>query len=553
MTKKIDLKQFFPDNFSARNNQIDVLDQISKIWSNEKKYIIACIPTGVGKSHIAYTLANSSGFIDDNQKQDIISYQLYKKNSDGEYVYDKKYHNSPNYGAFVMTVTKSLQDQYQNIFTDIHSFKGKNNYQCQVDLNQTTDFAPCIYSKKIKEKCFSSCLCPYYEAKNKAIYDRISILNYRSFFNLRDFLKNREVFICDEADGIEEELVSQFTLEINYSFLKSCGISFKKILSDDLSKAKVWLFDIFTQTESQLNDLKKKSLALSKENHSVSLQDKQLQMISRLSRIHNNLENTIQYWDDCKFLIEERKTDKVVFIPYNVKPLFHNNFGKANKVLLMSATLSNHKQFAKSMGIDEKDYDYIETDSPFDPNKSPIYCSTKYNLSYKSNNKDLDDMINVCISLCEKHKAYKGIIHTHTNTITQEFFKKLKGDSRFLFRMEGISNEDILQQHKESPNPTVLISPSMDTGISLDGDLGRFQIVIKAPFLPLNSKRIKAKFDANPEQYSFHMLNTLVQMSGRCTRSKDDYSITYILDGNATKAIKQYKDVLPKHFLKRIH
>jgi Rad3-related DNA helicase len=45
----------------------------------------------------------------------------------------------------------------------------------------------------------------------------------------------------------------------------------------------------------------------------------------------------------------------------------------------------------------------------------------------------------------------------------------------------------------------------------------------------------------------------LIQMSGRCTRSKDDYSITYILDGNATKAIKKYKNTLPKHFLSRIH
>lgn len=553
MTKKIDLKQFFPKKFTARNTQKDVLDKISDVWNNDKKYIVACIPTGVGKSHIAYSLANSSGSIDESQKHDILSYQLYKMNSDGEYLYDKRYENSPKYGAFILTVTKSLQDQYQEIFSDVHSFKGKNNYQCQVDLNQTADFAPCVYSKKIKDKCFSSCLCPYYEAKNKAIYEKTTILNYRGFFNLRDFLRRREVFICDEADGIEDELVSQFTLEINYAFLKLCGISFKKILTDDLQHARNWLFDVFGQTDSKLNELKKNLLMLSKQNHGSSLQDKQIQMISRLSKIHNSLKSAIENWDECKYLIEERKSDKVVFVPYDVKPLFHDIFGKAKKVLLMSATLSNHKQFAKSMGLTNNDYDYIEIDSPFDPEKSPIYCSTKYNLSYKNKNKDLDDMINACIGICEQHKDYKGVIHTHTNVITQELFKKLKNNSRFLFRLEGISNEDILLQHKNSKEPTILISPSMDTGISLDGDLGRFQIVIKAPFLPLNSKRVKAKFDSNPDQYLFHMLNTLVQMAGRCTRSKDDYSITYILDGNATKAIKQYKDVLPKHFLKRIH
>jgi Rad3-related DNA helicase len=162
-------------------------------------------------------------------------------------------------------------------------------------------------------------------------------------------------------------------------------------------------------------------------------------------------------------------------------------------------------------------------------------------------------MVNACLQLCDQHKDHKGIIHTHTNFITQELHKKLKSNPRFLFKLDDVSNADILHEHKISKNPTVIISPSLDTGISLDGDLGRFQIVMKAPYLPLSSKRIKKKFDSNPAQYSYYMLNTLVQMSGRCTRSKDDFSITYILDGNATKAIMQNKSLLPKYFLKRIH
>ena len=48
------------------------------------------------------------------------------------------------------------------------------------------------------------------------------------------------------------------------------------------------------------------------------------------------------------------------------------------------------------------------------------------------------------------------------------------------------------------------------------------------------------------------MLDTLVQMCGRCTRSTEDHSVTYILDGNAVNSILSSKQFLPKHFLERI-
>jgi Rad3-related DNA helicase len=48
------------------------------------------------------------------------------------------------------------------------------------------------------------------------------------------------------------------------------------------------------------------------------------------------------------------------------------------------------------------------------------------------------------------------------------------------------------------------------------------------------------------------MLNSLVQACGRATRSKNDFSTTYILDGNAVNVFKRVKDKLPKAFIERI-
>jgi len=161
--------------------------------------------------------------------------------------------------------------------------------------------------------------------------------------------------------------------------------------------------------------------------------------------------------------------------------------------------------------------------------------------------------------LCEQikqitnhHKDDKGVIHTHTNAITS-FVKERLGEKRYLYRDTNSTNEDILKQHSMSTIPTVLVSPSLVYGIDLKDELARFQIIVKLPFLSLGSKRIKKLFELDKEWYENKMLNAVVQAAGRATRSKDDHSITYILDGNFINVVKRVKSKLPKHFIDRIH
>ena len=178
-------------------------------------------------------------------------------------------------------------------------------------------------------------------------------------------------------------------------------------------------------------------------------------------------------------------------------------------------------------------------------------CSSRFNLSFATIDRDLPKVIKSAIEICEQNKGKKGLIHTHTNKITQEFKRIVGNDKRFIFRDIGLSNEDILKEHKEREDDTILVSPSLDTGVSLDDNLGRFQIILKAPFLPLGSKRIKKIFDKNKKYYAMKMLDVLVQMCGRCTRSINDHSTTYILDGVVHRNILDNHNKLPKHFIDR--
>jgi ATP-dependent DNA helicase DinG len=543
----------FPSKDTPRSLQIQALEKIAQTFQKGKKFAIVNLPTGSGKSHIGTSVARSTTLIDEERLSIIKEYGIYKKDKNGSYIYEDIFKTKNSFGAFILTVTKSLQDQYTSLFPDLIPIKGKNNYMCAVDNSATVNFAPCLYSPKLKTECFEKNRCPYYKQRNEALSTIDPILNYKAFFNLPEFLWRREIYICDEASNIEEELVGQYTITLSYAFLEAEEISFKKITTEDSYETYRWIQDIYLQLKNNWIDLKHKiSLMGQKYDSSSGIYYKQIQRLGKLTEKVNTLSLALDKWQTCDYLIEHKDKTQVVFVPYDIKPIAQHIFSFADKILMMSATISNPIEFTKSLGISPNDYEFVEIPSTFDPQKSPIYCSTQYNLSYKNMSKDLPKIINIALQICNKHKGEKGIIHTYTNAITEAFKKRTKLDNRFLYRTIGQTNQDILQQHQErEKEDTVLVSPSLDTGISLNDDSGRFQIIIKAPYLPLNSKRIKKLFEKNPKYYVMKMLDTLIQMCGRCTRSKKDYSTTYILDGAATKAILSHKNQLPKHFLDR--
>ena len=88
--------------------------------------------------------------------------------------------------------------------------------------------------------------------------------------------------------------------------------------------------------------------------------------------------------------------------------------------------------------------------------------------------------------------------------------------------------------------------------MDLKGDLARFQIIVKTPWLPLGDERVKKLANLDRQWYVSKMFSTLIQSCGRGVRSVDDECITYILDGAVIPLIHQYKSILPSYFIDRI-
>jgi len=535
---------YFPEDYSPSKSQIKLINGVEQAFTRGNKFVICCAPTGTGKSFLAQTLANVSSDPTKNYIDLINSYDAFRQDYSGNYIHEPGLICEPAFGTFALTITKSLQDQYLKLFKSTKILKGKSNYQCAVDTNYDVETAPCVLTPSIKEDCWQKNLCPYYTARNKALTSKFAVLNYKMFLSLPSHVKRKSFLICDEASELEDEIAMRFTAFIDYEKLKNYGIIVSPLVTEFKPKARVWLYNLIFQISeilaATINRHNKKKSSLS---HPDKIK------IVYLKNLYNLLTKIESLWDDCEFVIE-KNANSVTFTPLKVDKLSKYIFNYGEHVLLMSATIIDHKNFAKTLGIEK--YEYVEVDSSFEPTKSPIYVTSKNKLNYKNIKFELPEIVSKINKICTHHKDQKGIIHTHTNEITTYLKSRLEGE-RFLYRTEGYKNEDILQNHLNSPNSTILVSPSLSFGIDLKDDLARFQIIVKLPFLPLSNKRIKKLYQIDSDWYINKMLNALVQACGRATRSKQDYAVTYILDGNTVEILKKYRSRLPKYFLDRIH
>ena len=118
----------FPNGYSPSDAQVSLLKEIEKAYNDGYKYVIVQAPTGTGKSFIPRTLGNIGANPTKHFKQLINSYEAYRKDQHGNYIFEKDCLSEPAFGTFALTITKQLQDQYKALFDDIEVLKGKTQW-----------------------------------------------------------------------------------------------------------------------------------------------------------------------------------------------------------------------------------------------------------------------------------------------------------------------------------------------------------------------------------------------------------------------------------------
>lgn len=528
----------FPEGYTPTKSQVEILKTIDKHMNNGVKFIVINAPTGSGKSFLGKTLANSVDGPSEKYIKHIEDYSIFS-DSGSELIEDED-----PFGVYALTITKSLQDQYKNTFEDTGILKGQSNYQCVIEDTLSVDIAPCVYVQGLKNDCWKHNKCNYYNSRNNMLMSKFSALNYSMFFSLPDHLKKRKILICDEGSELEEQLVGQYSCQVDIPFLVKTGTALTSFPTQETpTKVLMWLNELIVSLEQNIAEYKQ----FLKDSKGSSEYFKKSSEYTKLLNLQGNLQILVSTFNDSEYIIE--KVDKVItFTPLKVDKLAQYIFNYGETVIIMSATIIDHKSFCKNLGIEK--YEYVEVDTEFDHSKGPIHIMVKQKLNF-SNLKDMLPILAKQVEgILEEHADDKGIIHTHTQFIAN-YMRDNVSTKRFLCREAGVKNEDILSIHEKAHAPTVLVSPSMTYGVDLKGDLAKFQIILKAPWLPTKEKRVEKMMKLDKQWYSNKMLCTLVQACGRGLRSVDDECITYILDGSIYDVISKNKSKLPEYFIER--
>ncbi len=517
---------------NPREGQLEIIEDIEDAISKGFKYIILEAGTGTGKSAVATTLAR---------------------------MYDS---------AYILTMTKQLQSQYQNEF-HFPLVKGRNNFTCLNNLEMTCDMGTCKTSPKSSkficpygiaknptlnsEEAFedswggalfyqSDNHCHYWQQKANAINSQITLMNYDYAILELNYVKHfspRSLLILDEAHNIENKLMK--ILEVNL-YNKRLEKDIQKVISPKTihsGEIEDWIMEIEAIYDAY-DDIELKDLAINKADRIKST-------LFKLKNLKNNLKNEPKNW------VIDPSEEGVSF-----KPLKVNHYAKdylfqyGDVIIFLSATILSHKMFAKWLGLNQNEVYHIKVDSPFAIENRPIYLDLAGKMSANRIKRTAPKTLPILNKILKKHSEDKGLIHTNSYKC-QNFITHNLPNSRLISHTSK-NRERVLKYFEEDDNPLVLVSPSMSEGVDLPYDKCRFQIIYKIPFPYLGDKQINLRRKRDNRWYAYKTAMTLMQTYGRGMRAEDDYCATYILDSDINMILKSpiYKKLIPKFFREAI-
>jgi len=550
MSLKKDLLKYNP-----RREQQETLDFIDTEYKKNplNKFFLLNLPVGTGKSHLALMLAD-----------------WYRKNVNRMARVD------------IITNSKLLQDQYADTYDSICDLKGKENYECEeyaCSCAQGAEFA-----RLNKTSCES---CPYSSARESYINGGISLTNFYLYILYAMYnpklmeARAARVLIVDEAHEFDDVMTGFVSIKITEAVIKKFKFSNEPVLLKELKQISTiahyveflkYLNTEIVSTQEQMEKgmykaprdvvSDKRDLKLSKVLNVKNKDVKLMQLMTDLKQYQLKIEIFLKEYKDNpnNWVLETSYNEKLRQKELSLEPIWAYDyldkyvFSHYDMVFLMSGTILDKNLFCQLNGLDVTKAVYYSIESPFPVKNRPIYYMPVGKMSFKQKEETFERYIPYIKKILDKYSTSKGVIHTNSFELSNWIQKSIK-DKRLIFH-DSTNKDEMLRMHCESDKPTVIVSPSMDTGVSFDDDLARFQIIAKIPYPTLGSQKNKMRQSNNPDWYSWKTVSGIIQMSGRPVRSNKDYADTIIIDGSFGDVMKHSSQFLPdwvQNAIKRIN
>ena len=508
-------------------------EAVGRIINSTKKFVLVQAPTGAGKSPIAVAAA---ALIDPK-----VVRRKVQKNGDVTELIPQ---------SSILSTTKQLTWQYLGDFSDqAIELKGRSNFDCLVEPVTAAE-APCTIHGS--HSCPSRGSCPYFTTLAEAEHMPLGINNYANYLtnaNYSQRFHNQTALFLDECHLLDDQLMGFISQGVS---LDTCGkfdiipptSSVARGMTIPFREWQAWAATWYPELDKQVARLKEVLRAQAEPDMGLR---RQWQQGKTLLATLSYLRGAEGAW------ITTNSGDygwefKPVWIGQYADNLLYQYGGK---IVLMSATILDPVTFAKTVGINPLEMEFVDVPSTFPAGARPVYYNPQMVVKGGMGDGELQPLLDSIYRTCRDHEGEKGLIHTVSFPLAQAIVRQAPDDIKY--RLMGHTSKDRLRVYEEfrlADEDRILISPSMKEGVSLEDDLCRFIVVCKVPFPYLGDPQVKARM-ASPmgrDWYAWKAMCDLMQMTGRGMRSMTDRCAVYILDESFGRLFRQMARYVPKYW-----
>jgi Rad3-related DNA helicase len=478
--------------------------------------------------------------------------------------------------TLVLTSTKGLQAQLNRDFSSMGlvDVRGANNYTCLAtekggeltdygNPGTTCDEGPCRAGVRcsMKPTTMSPDVegCLYYDAVRRARESQLVVTNYAYWMTNNahadpEALGSFDLLVLDEAHVAPDELASFCAVELGREELKTLDLRLPAV-EESVNSWILWAEEALKIARAA-RDRARNELGnvASDRRKAVKMVKRLTDLVFRLGRLAGAHSWRRSDPGRPDVAIPGMSTDWVAeYTPMGAlfSPVWAHAYAEefltvgTPRVLLVSAVLQ--EATARYLGIDPATFEFIEVGSTFDPARRPLIYVPTTAVSYGMTEGQIRIWINRVDSIVGRRLDRKGIIHTRSYDRAKLILERSKYRHLMLSHTTR-TTRDVVARFMSAAAPCILVSPSVEEGYDFPGDLVRYQILAKVPFVDPRNPLMKARAKSDKNYLDYLAALSVIQQVGRGMRSADDMCESIIIDDHWAWWRKKAKGLFPRWF-----
>lgn len=420
-------------------------------------------------------------------------------------------------------------------FSKMPVLKGKRNYPCSNFFDIMADDCPFDNWGEAMKQCWSDgnegkpcCDCEYQKARLAFVNSHFGATTFARYVVDPACHLSCQALLIDESAGLETTLVNYSTFKIpekiNLSDLKNSLIAYQHELIIQIETLKEEL-KLARAEGMQLNEL----IARGRDTHKNSrLLRAVLKKISDTNQIKSRAEHDLaacgkaiyHIGEDHKYIIDRDRRFRLLEGKSEFKRLIED----LDLVILASGTPTSE--------LYAEDFKVVKIQHPIAVNRRLIYYYPVGSMSYKERYETIPKMAAAIEKLHSKYRK-KTMVHCGAYSIAKAISEAMSPNAREITILQEDPEERELYKNMfmGAKGESIFLSIRFTEGLDLKGPDYPMNIIAKVPLENIKDEYVAQRNQHdNYKRYNWFAAVDVMQGAGRCTRSPDDFSETWILD-----------------------